>query len=263
MLLGIVVIIGLGVLILGHEAGHFFAAKQLKMGVEEFGVGFPPRITAKKKGETEYSLNWLPFGGFVKIAGENDRITSDDGSFENLPAEDKKKLFYFRPAWQRSIVLLAGITMNLLIGWILLSLVFMIGSPHMLVVAKVESNSPAAAAGVIEGDIIEGYTSATDFINFAHANQGKEIDLRIAHETGKTADYKIKLRENPGPNEGALGIELAEAGVNREAPHVAIWSGLKTTWYIIENTVLGFYELLKNIVLTQKVPAGVVGPVGI
>ena len=72
MVIFFIVLFGLSALILGHEAGHFFAARWFKLKIEEFGIGFPPRIFARKKGETEYSVNWLPFGGFVRIAGEND-----------------------------------------------------------------------------------------------------------------------------------------------------------------------------------------------
>src|SRR6185437_15345570 len=70
MLIILIVIICLSLLILGHEAGHFFVAKAFGLKVDEFGFGFPPRIKAWKKGETEYSINWLPFGGFVRIGGE-------------------------------------------------------------------------------------------------------------------------------------------------------------------------------------------------
>ena len=74
MLIAILVIVGLSLLILGHEAGHFFVAKLFGLKVDEFGFGFPPRICAKKIGDTEYSLNWLPFGGFVKISGERGEV---------------------------------------------------------------------------------------------------------------------------------------------------------------------------------------------
>ncbi len=80
MLIVILVIVGLSLLILGHEAGHFFAAKVFGLKVDEFGFGFPPRITAWKKGDTEYSVNWLPFGGFVRIGGER-------GEFEMVSPE--------------------------------------------------------------------------------------------------------------------------------------------------------------------------------
>src|SRR3989344_5007533 len=107
MLIALFVIVGLSVLILGHEAGHFFVAKLFKLKVDEFGFGFPPRMFAWRpnrwikedgtlrqvQGETEYSFNWLPFGGFVKIAGENDRIQGNVSELHLLPEEEKKRVF--------------------------------------------------------------------------------------------------------------------------------------------------------------------------
>src|SRR3989344_2327634 len=107
MLIAIFVIVGLSLLILGHEAGHFFVAKLFKLKVDEFGFGFPPRLFAwrpkrwikhgatlrQAQGETEYSFNWLPFGGFVKIAGENDALSGDPQKSEEENAAIKKRLF--------------------------------------------------------------------------------------------------------------------------------------------------------------------------
>src|SRR5687768_10642610 len=122
MLTFIIVFLGLSLLILGHEAGHFFVAKLFKLRVDEFGIGFPPRIFAWKRGETEYSVNWLPFGGFVKIAGENDHM--DEGEPQlgaEPPAADQSRFFFSRPAWQRALVLFAGVGVNFLIGWLFLT----------------------------------------------------------------------------------------------------------------------------------------------
>jgi len=128
MLIVILVIIGLSVLILGHEAGHFFAAKLLGMKIEEFGLGlrfgWESRIYSKKINGIEYSVNWLPLGGFVRIAGENDPSLSDEskgqaaGKTEPLTAEEKKGLFHFRPAWQRALVLFSGVAANVVMGWL-------------------------------------------------------------------------------------------------------------------------------------------------
>src|SRR6202142_3069403 len=112
MLIIIIVIAGLALLILGHEAGHFFAAKSFGLKVDEFGFGFPPRIVAWKKGETEYSINWLPFGGFVRIGGERGEFAMMDGSKDTpVNKEEEKRLFYSQPAWKKSIIMLAGVFM--------------------------------------------------------------------------------------------------------------------------------------------------------
>ena len=98
MLIIVLVIIGLSLLILGHEAGHFFIAKLFGVKVEEFGIGFPPRIVAKRFGETEYSINWLPFGGFVRISGERGEfevVSPEEGAAptSELSEADKARLF--------------------------------------------------------------------------------------------------------------------------------------------------------------------------
>src|SRR3989338_2106921 len=125
------VIISISILILVHELGHFLAAKLFKVRVDEFGLGFPPKIVSKKFGETTYSLNVLPFGGFVKIHGE-------DGS---EPNSDRERSFVNRPIWQRSLIVLAGIFMNIILGWIALSIVFMIGSAPHLAITDVANDS--------------------------------------------------------------------------------------------------------------------------
>src|SRR3989338_4226321 len=104
-------VVVLGVLIFVHEFGHFLAARRAGMLVEEFGFGFPPRLFGFKRGETTYSINWIPFGGFVKIFGEN--------------GEQEKSLHSFAGAsfWARARVLAAGVCMNFLLAFVLLWLV--------------------------------------------------------------------------------------------------------------------------------------------
>src|ERR1035437_1398857 len=118
----IIFLVILLVLVLVHEAGHFFTAKGFGIRVDEFGFGFPPKLFGIKKGETEYTFNALPFGGFVKIFGEN----PDD---ENTTGPDASRSFVNRPKWQQTIVLFAGIFANFLLAWFLFSIVFLMGSP--------------------------------------------------------------------------------------------------------------------------------------
>lgn len=259
----IIVIVGLVVLILGHESGHFFAAKSLKMKVDEFGVGFPPKIFGRRRGDTEYSLNWLPFGGFVRIAGENDRLADESESFEKLPEEEKAKLFYFRPAWQRSFVMLSGIAMNLIIGWMLLSLVYAIGIAPALIVENVQENSPAFSAGFKSGDSLKGYSSVQEFIDFTNANRGREVEISILRDS-EEKNIKVVLRENNDSAPGALGVSLAEVGLGKESNPLKIArNGLESTYQITISTIVGFFDLLRNIMFKASLPAGVVGPVGI
>src|SRR3989338_7947177 len=116
----LIFIVVLGVLVFVHEFGHFIAAKKSGMKVEEFGFGFPPRAFGIKRGETPYSINWIPLGGFVKIKGESGSDRQDPDSFAS------------KPAWKRFIVLIAGVAMNLVLAAVLLSIGFMSGLPSVI-----------------------------------------------------------------------------------------------------------------------------------
>ncbi len=284
MLIAILVIIGLSLLILGHEAGHFVVAKLFGLKVDEFGFGFPPRIFAWRpkarrkgnetlrqdadgelsrttQGETEYSFNWLPFGGFVKIAGEQGEFGSDS-RIDAATEEEKKRLFYFQPAWKRSLVILAGVMINFVIGWLLISLVLMIGTPQAVVITDVQPNSPAAAVGLQAGDKVNGYTDLQTFINFVNGNRGKEIELSI-ERGGEELHIKATPRVKTGPNEGALGVSLVNAGLPRQGFFSALWTSLKNAAYIAWYTLIGFGTIVRGLFVEQKLVADVVGPVGI
>src|SRR5499427_8632361 len=145
-----VAIVVLGVIIVIHELGHFLVAKFFKIKVEIFSVGFGPRLFGFRKGETDYRISAFPLGGYVKMAGETpmDAITGE--AYE----------FLSKPKWQRFLVASAGPAMNIILAVGLLTGLFMYGTevPEFAegeaVVGTVEANSPAAAAGIQEGDRI-------------------------------------------------------------------------------------------------------------
>ena len=263
MLIVILVILGLSLLILGHEAGHFFAAKMFGLKVDEFGFGFPPRIAAWKKGDTEYSVNWLPFGGFVRISGER-------GEFEmvnpdNAPKEstaDRARLLFAQPAWKKSLIMLAGVIMNFLLGWILISLTLMIGSPQALVISGVQKGSPAEQAGIAEGDIVKNFVTAQSFIDFVNAHRGERISMDLLR-SNKELNVDVVPRITTGPNEGAIGVALAEAGTPREGFFAALWDGLRNAVTLLWLTIQAFYRLISQLFIHATLLAGVVGPVGI
>ena len=122
----LIFIIVLLVLIVVHELGHYFAAKSYNVRVDEFGVGYPPKAkTLFKHGETKFTLNWIPFGGFVKIFGENPNDESING-------KDSARSLVHKPRYQQAVVLVAGIVFNLFFAWALFSWVFMIGAPSSI-----------------------------------------------------------------------------------------------------------------------------------
>ena len=130
----------LGLLIFVHELGHFVMAKRSGMKVDEFGFGFPPRLFGIRKGETIYSVNWIPLGGFVKILGEDNHTSSDPRSFSN------------QPFWPRFSVLVAGVAMNLVLAWFLLFLgLSVIGTP-----AEVQEGQDLGSAKIV-GEVLGKY----------------------------------------------------------------------------------------------------------
>ncbi len=276
MLIIILVILGLSLLILGHEAGHFFAAKMFGLKVDEFGFGFPPRIAAKKIGDTEYSINWLPFGGFVKIGGERGEFALVDGekdspesSLDLKPtiddpdsALDAQKLFYTQPAWKKAVIVLAGVFTNFILGWLFITAVLIIGVPQTLVIAGTQAGSPAAQAGLQAGDVVKGYTNSQSFIDFVNQNKGTPIMVSVIRNN-KELDYTITPRTATVAGQGAIGVALDQGGATRENIFAAARDGLRNAAILSWLTITAFGDLLRQIFTHASIPAGVVGPVGI
>ena len=194
-----------GLTIFIHEFGHFLMGRLFKVDIEEFGFGYPPRMlklfTAKG---TIFSLNWIPFGGFVRFKGEE-----DPGQSGSLASEKPYK---------RLIILSSGALMNILTGILIFSLVFMqtgIPDQNRVEIMQVAASSPAETAGILAGDLIiavngevvEGMQGLTDRIQ---ENLGKEVIITIERHNEKI-DIPITPRENPPVGEGAMGIVMSSA----------------------------------------------------
>ncbi|MDO8728719.1 MAG: RIP metalloprotease RseP [bacterium] len=268
----IIFLIILSALVIVHEFGHFLVAKRFGIRVDEFGLGFPPR--AKKlfiwKG-TPFTLNWLPFGGFVKIFGENPEEKIEGVASDNFQSKNR--------AVQAS-VLVAGVFGNFLFAWLLISLGFMVGlpapanlslpveNPHT-VITTVLPTSPAAIAGLKSGDVILSLSRGENYSELAP----EAASLFIAEST-EPITFMVERGENIStkivvPEEGivtdrlAVGISMDVIGIAKLQPHKALWYGLKTT---SELTLLTGQALITF--FTQALTGGadfssVTGPVGI
>ncbi len=191
----------LGPLIFFHELGHLLTAKLGGVAVEEFGFGFPPRlVTLGRWGETVLSLNAIPFGGFVRLRGEDDPEVPDG--------------FAARPWPWRLLILAAGPLMNMLVAWGVLILVFLLGVPTPQVqIQDVAPNSPAALAGLQSGDRIVALDgipiSTTDEVRgLVQDRRGRTVILRI-RRGGEEREVSVYVRPNPPPGQGAMGVVIA------------------------------------------------------
>ena len=261
MIITILAFLGvLAVLIIAHELGHFATAKAFGVKVEEFGLGFPPRLLSVKRGETLYSLNAIPLGGFTKMAGEED---------PKVPRSLASK-----GAGTRLIVLSAGSIMNALLPLLLFSIAFMI--PHDMlieptVVEKVAPNSPAAAAGIEPGDTLLGINGKpvnnfNEFHRYVQLNLGKEISILVEHSDSTTEEIQVIPRWKPPEGEGAIGIErdIEFALSNRTiaSQHEPFWKAIPMgvsecieTFVLFKNAIIGLF--------IGAVPLQLTGPVGI
>lgn len=275
----LIFIIVLGVLVLIHELGHFLVAKKAGVQVDEFGFGYPPRaLKIGKRWGTLFSLNWIPFGGFVKILGENyeSDLVEKKEQKHTIPALSHKDKalgtvvfvpFSFTQVskkWQAGI-LVAGVSFNILFAWFLFSLGFLIGLPTsvendfgvevknpVLMITDIIPNSPAQIAGLKAGDKIKKKeNNSTGNVLLEIDRGGQNLNFEIKPETGLVEDKKI------------IGIEMDMIGTLSLPLHKAIYQGGKTTFEITYLTVGGLLNLIKDAVRGQADISQVTGPVGI
>jgi membrane-associated protease RseP (regulator of RpoE activity) len=223
MVAGILVFVfGVLLMILVHELGHFVAAKRFGIKVEEFFIGFGPRLWSFRRGETEYGLKAIPVGGYVRIAGMN--------PFQEPPPEDRGRLFGDRPAWQRAIVLVAGAMTHFVLAFLLLAAFFwfvgvpLFGGPQVAQVQRTLDGtpSPAAEAGLRAGDVfveVEGQPigSYQEFKELVDGSVGREIEVVVERDGARVVlEATPVLSEVEGEPTGRLGILLTSEYVGRD-----------------------------------------------
>lgn len=281
MILAIIIfILILGFLIFIHEFGHFISAKKMGVRVEEFGIGFPPAIWKKKRGETVYSINIIPLGGFVKLYGEEGEEHLKD-----------PRSFVSKSPFKKAIMILSGTMMNFLLALIIfyflliaggfksqLPLIFDYKFPfgtqqNFSVILAVAKDSPAQKAGLEAEDIIlkgngEEFKNSSQFIEFINQNKGKEVILTLREaRTEKIEEIKVVPRVEPPKNEGALGVALGDvAEIRYEKPWEKITSGFLHSFNLSHLTFVGLGYYIKTSFVQKDVEplaTSVVGPVGI
>lgn len=278
-------IIILGLLVFVHEAGHFIVAVRNGIKADEFGFGFPPRMFGFYKDETTgkykfvwgnkdvqsqntlFSMNWLPLGGFVRIKGE-DGHSHDPDSFAG------------KSAWIRVKVLGAGVFMNFIFAWLLVSIVLMIGFPQAIdssnraqyantkiYITNVLKDTPAGKMGLQAGDqvvaiddtVVKGLEDVSAIIK---SKQGTEITIEV-NRLGKELKLRGTPRVNPPENEGALGIGFTETAIVKLGFFQAIYQGALNTYEMTKQILVALGRMFGMLFGGDKVAVDVTGPVGI
>lgn len=266
-------IIVLAILVLVHEFGHFYAARKAGVRVEEFGFGFPPRVFGIKKGDTLYSFNLLPLGGFVKLYGEDDPDLGEES-------------FGAKSLGARSIIVSAGVIANMLLAFLIFTIVAAIGAPTVRTesngailenpevrVTFVSENSPAALAGMQVGDNIVklargaeeiNITTITEVRSFVSMHLGESVDITVDRGTGEEA-FSVIPRVDAPPEEGAVGFGMMELGFERTPWYLAPIEGVKRSFELVGVIFMFLGQLIVSLFTKggSELAGSVSGPVGI
>jgi regulator of sigma E protease len=257
----------LGTLVVIHELGHFVAARVAGVRVLEFGIGFPPRAKVmRSKGETLYTLNWLPIGGFVKLEGEDGDKATDPRAFssKSLPV--------------RLGILVSGVVMNILLAFVIFTGIVWLASPQVgAKFAEVQEGSPAAAAGLTPGDTIVAVNGQRfqffippSMVEVLRANAGQSVTLTVHGAGGATREVTTTLRDRSqiDADHGALGIVDIQTAYDGATTSNDLGTAIKFGW---DQTVAamgiivgGLASLFGGLVTNPTAaPEGAAGPIGI
>ncbi|AZO95549.1 RIP metalloprotease RseP [Halocella sp. SP3-1] len=259
-------IIVLGILVFIHEFGHYLAAKLSGIRVEEFAIGFGPKLLSYQRGETLYSIRGIPLGGFCKMTGEfppDDEMSAEEKEIY-YDAREKEECFDQKSVWKRFAVVFNGPFMNFVLAIFIFALIFNIfGLPvrttNSNILGDIIPGQPAAQAGFkvgdrvysIDGQSVETWDELADII---HRSSGKELIVGVERD-----EELIEIEVTPRYEESAEGgvIGIAPQLLKREVGLLESFRlGFGQSWYIFKVTVLGFFNMI-----TGKTPAEIGGPV--
>jgi regulator of sigma E protease len=273
----------LSFLVLIHELGHFLLAKKHKIKVHEFGFGYPPRVlklfTWKK---TDFTLNLIPFGGFVRLEGEE--FDPDDDS-----KKESKDAFYNKSAKARLAVIFAGPLVNILYALFVFSVVFSVmGIPKDLEgrarIAEIAVDSPAQQSGIEPDYEIVGFrlfddtiktANITEVIEFTKINKGQTVTVQLVGPCEqdtcleKISEKEVYIRsdEELPVGQGSMGVIFSDFYFQKEAwylqPFLGMWYGLQEAIAMAGMIVVALFSLFRDLFLGSGVPEGLAGPVGI
>lgn len=274
----IIFLLVLSLLVFVHELGHFSVAKFFGIRVDEFAIGFPPRVFSWKRGETTYAFNLLPLGGYVKIFGENPEE-------ESLTGPDSARSFANKNRGIQTAVLIAGITCNIILAWVLFSIALGLGmnmavsgytgdgavSERRVVVTAVAPESPAFGAGILPGDVLVGAGSKENTVNTLTMetvreviNQSKGAVFPLVYDRdGKTTEVKLTAVEGLVSDRFAVGISMEEIGKVTVPWYRAPYDGLIYTGLVIKHTFFGLADFFSELFTGNADFNTVAGPVGI
>ncbi|MDO8618849.1 MAG: M50 family metallopeptidase [Candidatus Daviesbacteria bacterium] len=272
-------------LVVIHEFGHFYMAKKFGIKVEEFGFGLPPRIFGKKIGETIYSINWLPIGGFVRLLGEDE---TEKKVLEN------PRSFASAFVWKRIAVVVAGVVMNFFLAFLLFYIYlgaqnFSVTLPYtgqynfigatqkteqFILVGSVSHGSPADLAGIKPSDQIVAINQNViktnqELIDETKSLAGQEISITLKDQSENSRIVKLIPRKDPPAGEGAMGIAFGSvsiANISYDSPAQKIFSGPIHSLNLIGYSFVSLGDLVGKSIQAQSfkpVSGAVAGPVGI
>jgi regulator of sigma E protease len=275
----LIFLVVLFVLVLVHEWGHFIVAKKTGMRVDEFGIGFPPKAFGVKKGETEYTLNWLPIGGFVRIFGEN----YEEVATADVSAADVTRAFAARPKWAQALVLVAGVAMNILFAWLLFILTLMVGvqvavdestasDSASLYVASTLADSPAnliPSGAEVTAVSADGQTLETlqpqAFSDFVADTAPAPVDITYVYDEVQQTVTVVPAQglSTENPERYIVGVSLALVDVQQSSFFEAIVEGTKMTGHAFVSILVGVFTLISQSVSGSADFSQVTGPIGI